>query len=100
MTTIIYSRLLKADYLAQNSSIFPRLVRAACIHHNTPYSQAVVETCAANQQILDALEMTADIAIDEVLNNFAHDRETAPGMDNLILTAVAAYKEQEAHHGA
>lgn len=93
--SIIYSTLLKANYLAGDSLIFPILVRAACAYQQVPYSQTVVEYAATRPAILGALEMTDENILDDVLNGFARDPDAAGIMDTLILTAVAEYKQKE-----
>lgn len=90
---IIYSRLAKASYLAGNSSFFPLLVGAACAQHAIPHSQEVVQWCATRPEILDALTMSEDTALDDVLRAFARDEAAAQVMDNLILSAVQSFKE-------
>lgn len=88
---IIYSRLLKADYLVSNSAIFPLMVRGACAYMGVPYSQDAVMFCATRPEILDQLEMTEDTALDEILRGFGTDSSAAPVMDDLIVTAVQQY---------
>ena len=91
---IIHSRLMKADYLIGNSQVFPVLVRAACAHHGVPYGDGPLAFAATRPTILDALEMTEDVILDDVLRDFGTNPDTAPVMDQLILTAVQQYKEQ------
>ena len=90
---VIYSRLTKASYLVGNSTVFPQLVEAACTWQEVPASPDVVRWCATRPTILDALQMTEDTALDDVLRGFARDPDTAETMDQLILTAVQEYKE-------
>ena len=92
---VIYSRLAKAAYLVGNSAVFPQLVEAACTWHEVPASAEVVRWCATRPEILDALQMTEDTALDDVLRGFARDPDTAALMDQLILTAVQQYKETQ-----
>ena len=91
---VIYSRLAKASYLVGNSSVFPQLVEAACTWQGVPASAEVVRWCATRPKILDALQMSEDTALDDVLQGFARDPADAETMDQLILTAVQEYKEQ------
>lgn len=91
---VIYSRLAKASYLVGNSAVFPLLVEAACTWQEVPASADVVRWCATRPAILDALTMTEDTALDDVLRSFARDPDAAETMDTLILTAVQQYKEQ------
>lgn len=95
MSGIIYSTLLKANYLAGDSLVFPILVRAACAYHDVPYSQRAVEYVATRPAILAALEMTDETNLDDVLNGFARNQETAGILDTLILAAVEEYKQKE-----
>ena len=95
MSNIIHSTLLKANYLAGDSLIFPILVRAACAYQQVPYSQTVVEYTATRPAILGALEMTDETSLDDVLNGFARNPDTAGTLDSLILAAVAEYKQKE-----
>lgn len=90
---VIYSQLMKADYLIGNSQVFPTLVRAACAYENVPYGQAALEYCATRPAILDALTMNEETILDDVLHGFATDEEAAPVMDQLILTAAQQYKQ-------
>lgn len=90
---VIYSRLAKASYLVGNSTVFPLLVQAACVFHRVPYGDDVRMWAATRPAILDALTMTEDTALDDVLRGFARDPDTAETMDQLILTAVQEYKE-------
>ena len=91
---IIYSRLMKADYLIGNSQVFPVLVRAACAHHDVPYGGGPLAFAATRPEILDALTMTEETVLDTALRDFGTNPDTAPVMDQLILTAVQQYKEQ------
>lgn len=91
---IIHSRLMKADYLVGNSQIFPVLVRGACAYTGVPYSQDALLFCATRPVILDGITMTENTALDQVLRDFGTDPSTAGEMDNMILTAVEQYKEQ------
>lgn len=93
--SIIYSALLKANYLAGDSLVFPILVRAACAYQQVPYSQMVVEYAATRPVILDSLEMKDENILDDVLNGFARNPDTAGTLDTLILAAVAEYKQKE-----
>lgn len=92
---VIYSQLMKADYLIGNSAVFPVLVRAACAHHGVPYGEDALAFAATRPAILDALEMTEDVVPDKVLREFGTNPDTAPVMDQLILTAVQQYKENQ-----
>lgn len=92
---VIYSRLMKADYLVSNSAIFPILVRAACAYIGVPYGPPVLVYCATRPAILDALVLTEEQALDEVLREFGRDPGTAQAMDDLILAAVTEYKTKE-----
>ena len=91
---VIYSQLMKADYLIGNSQVFPVLVRAACAYHGVPYGDGPLAFAATRPAILDALEMSEDTALDHVLRDFGTNPDTASVMDQLILTAVQQYKEQ------
>lgn len=91
---IIYSRLMKADYLIGNSQVFPVLVRAACAYHGVPYGGGPLAFAATRPEILDALTMTEETVLDTVLRDFGTNPDTAPVMDQLILTAIEQYKEQ------
>ena len=95
MSGIIHSTLLKANYLAGDSLIFPILVRAACAYHDVQYSQTVVDYVATRPAILGALEMTDETSLDDVLDGFARNPDTAGTLDSLILAAVAEYKQKE-----
>lgn len=92
MSGIIYSTLLKANYLAGDSLIFPVLVRAACAYHGVPYSQAVVEYSATRPVVLSALEMKDDKSLDTVLEELARNPDGAAALDTVILTVVNEYK--------
>jgi len=95
---VIHSRLWKAVYLVGNSAHFPLLVQGACAFTGVPYTQTVVEWCATRPAILDALDMTEGTALDDVLRDFAIDPGIAPHMDQLIITAVQQWKDQ--NHGS
>lgn len=92
---VIHSRLMKADYLANNSAIYPILVRAACAYVGVPYGPPVLVYCATRPVILDALVLTEDQALDEVLREFGLDPGTAEVMDDMVLAAVTEYKTKE-----
>lgn len=92
---VIYSQLMKADYLIGNSQVFPTLVRAACAYENVPYTQTALEFAATRPAILDALTMDEETILDDVLRGFATNEEVAPVMDGLILTAAQTYKEAQ-----
>lgn len=91
---VIYSQLMKADYLIGNSQVFPVLVRAACAYHGVPHGDGPLSFTATRPAILDALEMSENAALDDVLRDFGTNPDTASVMDQLILTAVEQYKEQ------
>lgn len=91
---VIYSQLMKADYLVGNSQVFPVLVRAACAYHGVPYGDGPLAFAATRPTILGALEMSENAILDDVLREFGTNPDTAPVMDQLILTAVEQYKEQ------
>ena len=88
---IIHSRLMKADYLIGNSQIFPVLVRGACAYEGVAYGQDALLFCATRPAILDALTMTEETALDQVLRNYGTDQAAAEVMDNMIVTAVQQY---------
>ena len=89
---VIYSQLLKADYLIGNSQVFPTLVRAACAYEQVAYSEDALVFAATRPAILDALEMTEETVLDDVLREFGWDEEAAGIMDALIIDAVQQYK--------
>lgn len=90
---VIYSQLMKANYLIGNSQVFPVLVRAACAHHGVPYGGGPLAFAATRPKILDALTMTEETVLDTVLRDFGTNPDTAPVMDQLVLTAIEQYKE-------
>lgn len=92
---VVYSLLMKADYLIGNSQVFPVLVRAASAYHGVPYGEGVLSFAATRPKILDALKMTEATALDQVLRDFGTKPDTATVMDQLILTAVQQYKENQ-----
>lgn len=91
---VIYSRLMKADYLIGNSELYPVMVRAACSFHRVPYSDDALAFAATRPEILDALTMTEETVLDTVLRDFGTEEEAAVVMDDLILGAVQQYKAQ------
>ena len=94
---IIYSRLAKAAFLVGNSAVFPQLVMAACAHHGIPFEQDATNFVATRPEILDALEMREDQPLDNVLQGFARDPNSAGALDGMILAAVQQYKQQGAN---
>lgn len=91
---VIYSRLMKADYLIGNSELYPVMVRAACSFHRVPYSEDALAFAATRPEILDALTMTEETVLDTVLRDFGTEEAAAVVMDDLILGAVQQYKAQ------
>lgn len=86
---------MKADYLIGNSQVFPVLVRAACAYHGVPYGDGPLAFAATRPEILDALTMTEETVLDTVLRDFGTNPDSAPVMDQLILTAAQQYKENQ-----
>lgn len=93
MSGIIYSTLMKADYLHMRSEIFPTLVRAACAYNNVPYTPEVLQYCATRSSIIDALEVSDVENLDASLQAFARDQDAADIMDTLIIDAVLAFHQ-------
>ena len=89
---VIYSQLLKADYLIGNSQVFPTLVRAACAQEQVTYSEDALAFAATRPAILNALEMTEETILDDVLRGFGWDEDAAGIMDALVIEAVQQYK--------
>lgn len=92
MSNLIYSKLMKAEFLYFRSQVFPILVRAACAYERVPYTPEVLEFCSTQAPILDALEVSDEAALDEALQAFARDEEVAVIMDTLIINAVQAFR--------
>lgn len=91
---IIYSRLMKGDYLASDSATFPRLVRGACASQRQPYNENVLMFVAHQREILDHLQMVEGKPFDEALRQFSLTPDTADAMDQIIMDAVDNfYKE-------
>ena len=93
MSGIIYSTLMKADYLNMRSEVFPTLVRAACAHNNVPYTPEVLQFCATRPSIINALEVVDVENLDASLQAFARDQEAAVIMDKLIIDAVLVFHQ-------
>lgn len=91
---VIHSRLYKSSYLVGNSQVFPNLVQAACAWVDAPFTPDAVRWCATRPAVIDALQMTKDVALDEVLLGFAADPAKAKAMDDLIIAAAAEWKVQ------
>lgn len=93
MSGIIYSTLMKADYLHLRSTVFPTLVRAACAYNNVPYTPEVLQYCATRSSIIDALEVSDVENLDATLQAFARDQDAAGIMDSLIINAVLDFHQ-------
>lgn len=93
---VIYSQLMKADYLIGNSELYPVMVRAACSFHRVPYTEDALAFAATRPEILDALTLTEETVLDTVLRDFGTNEDAAVVMDDLILQAVQKYKAQHA----
>ena len=93
MSGIIYSTLMKADYLHMRSEVFPTLVRAACAYNNVPYTPEVLQYCATRSSIIDSLEVSDVENLDASLQAFARDQDAAGIMDSLIIDAVLDFHQ-------
>lgn len=93
MSGIIYSTLMKADYLNMRSEVFPTLVRAACAYNNVAYTPEVLQYCATRPSIINALEVVDVENLDASLQTFARDEAVADIMDTLIIDAVLAFHQ-------
>ena len=92
----IYSNLWKAAQLATQSSYFPVMVRAACLHVGVEYSSEILQRVVVQPNVINGISLQADESIDTALMTLMTDPTTGPGVDTVIIAAVEAAVAQDA----
>ena len=92
----IYSNLWKAAQLATQSSYFPVMVRAACLHVGVDYDQEILQRVVVQPNVMNGISLQADESIDTALMALMTDPTTGPGVDAVIVAAVEAAVAQDA----
>ncbi len=87
------SRLWKSGLLSTQSLNFQVMVQAAAGQEGQPYSGDLLRHVAATDDLLDMLDVLPGEGMDATLAHVASERGAE--LDQIILTAVAAYVPKE-----
>lgn len=87
--SVIHSRLLKSAAFVE-STYFRQMVQAAASEVGAPYTHGLLESAAADPDLLDGVALPVVEGMDATLNEMSQDPLTAALIDELVTAAVRA----------